>query len=311
MPKALRTASTLDDAATAMALLRPFHVETLRAGHASALGALATRYGAQWTTELAGTWFGHSKSWDYARGRRDWILTLPELSEALLATGPGGTAVARQLHGLTWEWLRGRITDEVASPSPARRDNALDGLGGPLAAVLTVAAKAGMTTEVEKITDFARLQPHEVIPLLLAALRGASALPVGTRRDGGFVDLARGCAIRLKVLLGRPSRAADDWSVQLPAGGCGCDRCKTLTTFLTDPNRRSFEWRLRKEDRHHIHSRIDTAELPVTHVTRRAGSPYTLVLTKTEALFDVERAAHAKDMANLAWLTAEWATPSA
>ena len=38
-----------------------------------------------------------------------------------------------------------------------------------------------------------------------------------------------------------------------------------------------------------MHSRIDAAELPVTHVTRRQGRPYTLVLAKTDALFAREQ----------------------
>ena len=35
----------------------------------------------------------------------------------------------------------------------------------------------------------------------------------------------------------------------------------------------------------HIHQVIDAHNLPVTHVTRRTGRPFTLVLVETEALF--------------------------
>jgi hypothetical protein len=35
----------------------------------------------------------------------------------------------------------------------------------------------------------------------------------------------------------------------------------------------------------HIHRVIDAHNLPVTHVTRRTGRPFTLVLVKTEVLF--------------------------
>jgi len=41
-------------------------------------------------------------------------------------------------------------------------------------------------------------------------------------------------------------------------------------------------------------------------VTRRQGSPYTLVLTKTEALFAREKNARIRDEADLEWLTAQW-----
>jgi hypothetical protein len=310
LPKALRTASALADAAAAMALLEPFHVETLGADHAAALGAVAVRYGGEWARELLRTWFGDGKSWDYARGRRDWALTLPELSQALRATGSPGTDLARQLLALTWEWLRGRVTGEVASRSPSRREQALSELGEPLTALLRAAARLEATHLVDEVTDFVRIQPHEVIPLLLAALRGASTLPDDLRGDRGFADLAKGCAARLRILLDQAPRAASDWSIQLAPGGCACDLCATLTTFLADPRRRAVEWPLRKDDRHHVHSRIDVAELPVTHVTRRTGRPYTLVLTKTEALFDAEREARARDMASLAWLAAEWTAPS-
>jgi hypothetical protein len=59
---------------------------------------------------------------------------------------------------------------------------------------------------------------------------------------------------------------------------------------------------LAKDRRAHVHGTITRYEIPVSHVIRRVGSPYTLVLTKTRALFtrDVaERATWARD---LAWL---------
>jgi hypothetical protein len=85
------------------------------------------------------------------------------------------------------------------------------------------------------------------------------------RGDAGFGGLAADCAARLRTRLARPRRAADDWSVRLPAGGCACDLCGTLGTFCDDKSRRTFEWPLAKDGRHHVHSRIDAAELPVTH----------------------------------------------
>jgi hypothetical protein len=56
-----------------------------------------------------------------------------------------------------------------------------------------------------------------------------------------------------------------------------------------------------------VHDRIDAAELPVTHVTRRQGSsPYTLVLNKTDALFAGEQEARTRDETDLNWLAARW-----
>lgn len=41
-------------------------------------------------------------------------------------------------------------------------------------------------------------------------------------------------------------------------------------------------------------------------MTRRQGRPYTLVLTKTDALFTDERDARATAAADLNWLAARW-----
>jgi hypothetical protein len=76
--------------------------------------------------------------------------------------------------------------------------------------------------------------------------------------------------------------------------------------FCEDKSRRAFEWPLAQQRRQHIHSRIDDAELPVTHTTRRQGRPYTLVLTKTETLFAREQEARIRDETDLDWLAAQW-----
>ena len=89
------------------------------------------------------------------------------------------------------------------------------------------------------------------------------------------------------------------------ASGCACELCDTLRAFLEDKSRRTFEWPLAKQRRQHVHSRIDSAELPVAHVTRRQGRPYTLVLNKTDALFAGEQKARARDETNLEWLARE------
>ncbi len=98
----------------------------------------------------------------------------------------------------------------------------------------------------------------------------------------GLGAVARECGDRLGALARRAPRAADDGSVAWT--GCGCDLCGTLGAFLSCRSRRTLEWPLAKDGRRHVHGRIDTADLPVDHQTRRQGRPYTLVLTKTPVL---------------------------
>jgi hypothetical protein len=47
--------------------------------------------------------------------------------------------------------------------------------------------------------------------------------------------------------------------------------------------------------------------MPVSHLTRRQGRPYTLVLAKTDALFAQEHGIRIRDESDLEWVEAQWA----
>jgi predicted 2-oxoglutarate/Fe(II)-dependent dioxygenase YbiX len=309
--KALRAAGDVADAETAAMLLGPFCVESLTAVHADSFGKVADQYGQQWTARLLQTWFGGDQpAWAYGAGldRPQWMADqLPGLCAGLHATGSAGMVAAQRLFGLAWGWTGNQIGTVLASPSPSYRDKQLTDLGKPLAAVLTAAAAIDADSTRDTACGYIRKQQDAVTALEMSALRAAELPRDGIRRDAGFGDLAADCAARLRVRLARPQRAPGDWSIELPAGGCTCELCDTLRAFLSDTSRRTFEWPLAQQRRQHVHSRIDAAELPVSHVTRRQGRPYTLVLSKTGTLFAREREARIRDQSDLAWLAAKWA----
>jgi hypothetical protein len=298
--KALRTARALDDAKLAEMLLHPFRIESLSPTHMPPLARLAAQHGGHWVDGLLRTWFGDRESWAYAGGqdRSVWLASLPRLCQALHAKGAPGTDTAHRLLDLSWGWLGQSIRQASTTQQPSYRDERLSELGKPLAAVLTAAGQTGAVKLRDRVVEFTRQQKDEVIACMMPALRTVRALPADTRRDSGFDDLTADCVTRLRVRLAHPSRAADDWSIDLP-DGCACDPCGTLGAFLRDRARRTFEWPLAKEGRRHVHSRIDTAELPVRHETRRAGRPYTLILTKSPDLFAREEQARKRDEADL------------
>jgi hypothetical protein len=310
--QALRAAEAVADAETAAMLLRPFRIENLTDADADSLGKVADRYGQRWTADLLRTWFGGEEpGWVYGGGqaRPQWVADwLPGLCEGLHARGSAGAAAAQRLLDLAWEWLGQDIGTGLASSPPSYRDQKLGDLGKPLASVLTAAAAIGAASIRASVSGYIRkLQGEPVTALEMSALRAAAELSRdGARGDAGFGDLAADCAARLRTRLARPQRASGDWSIAVPAGGCTCDLCDTLRVFAEDKSRRTFQWPLAKERRRHVHSRIDAAELPVTHVTRRQGRPYTLVLNKTEALFAREQEARTRDETDLEWLTAQW-----
>jgi hypothetical protein len=76
-----------------------------------------------------------------------------------------------------------------------------------------------------------------------------------------------------------------------------------LASFLADSSNKRFEWPLAKDGRRHIHGRLDANELPVQHETRRSGRPYTLVLRKTEELFERDARERRSWKSDLDWLS--------
>jgi hypothetical protein len=309
--KALRAASVVADPVTATMLLDPFRAESLTTGHVDAFGRLVSGYGQLWTAGLLRTWFGAAQpAWAYAGEpeRQRWVADeLPGLCAGLHAAPGASAAAARQLLDLVWKWAAKDIDTTLASSSPSYRDKALAAVARPLASVLTAAAAMTDAGTRDAVTGHLRQKGDAVTGLEMPALRAAAGLPDnGTHGEAGFADLAADCAARLRARLAQPPRTSGDWSIEPPPGGCSCDLCDTLHAFLGDPNRRTFEWPLAEKRRQHVHSRIEGAELPVSHVTARKGRPYTLVLRKTDALFTDEAEARAKDQKDLEWLTATW-----
>jgi len=304
LESALDVATSLGEPSAAALLLRPFRIESLAPEHATAVAALAARYGEPWTSTVLDGWLGSRQSWAY-RGDADrlgWIQSLPLLCDALRDTGEPGAAAARRLLAASWRWLSDEIRLWVSYSPAKHRAERLDLLSKPLARLLEAAAVIGETALRDAILTALREHGDNVLACLIPALRASTALPEDRQRASGLDMLARDCAERLGEIIGRPPRAEDDWSIPWPPG-CDCDLCGTLREFLTSRSRRSFEWPLAKEKRRHIHTRIDTAELPVRHETRRTGSPYTLVLTKTQELFERERETRHRAVTDLTWLT--------
>jgi predicted 2-oxoglutarate/Fe(II)-dependent dioxygenase YbiX len=309
LASALTVANGLDDDGLATMLLRPFRLERLTPDHASALAVLAERYGDTWMGDLLRDWTG-----DWRRGAHgyypdllQWLPDLPRLCAAL-ATASTGAAIAQAVLEHSWKWLAEQVRPLLSGPSTGSRDKWLADLGRPLADIIAAAAQTGSANVLEEAVKLGDAAGDQVIPLFTAALRAAETLPPGSGHGRGFDELAARCAERIRTSLARPLREPDDWSIEPPAE-CPCELCETLNAFLRDPERHAFEWPLAQAKRAHIHARIEGAELPVRHETRRQGRPYTLVLTKTKALFEREHLARKRNEADLAWLMEIWKVP--
>lgn len=302
LAKALRVARALDEAALASMLLKPFRVEMLARSQATALVLLIDGYGEGWARELLAGWSSQVPPWTPAgRDRLAWVASLPPLCAALHAAGNTGTWTARSLLQDSWRWITETLEQRRGLLPPSRRGDALADLGRPVFAVLDGTSVIAATDIRDEALEILGEESDDLLPCLMSALRAAKAVPDIRRQVAGLDDLARHCAGRLEARLARPPRTDDDWSIELPAG-CSCELCDRLDGFLSDPARRTLDWPLAKEGRSHVHGRVDHAELAVSHLTRRTGRPYTLVLTKTEAIFERELQDRHRDQADLAWV---------
>ncbi|MGH3411428.1 MAG: hypothetical protein ACRDRJ_54345, partial [Streptosporangiaceae bacterium] len=248
-------------------------------------------------------------AYDRGAGQAGWVADwLPGICADLYAAGCGGAA--RRLLELSWDRVRQDADTGLASSSPSYRDKRLGELGKPLTALLTAATAIGAASMMSVISGFLiNLDGDPATALQLATLRAAADADLSAdaaRGQGGLGELAADCTARLRGRLDRPRREAGDWSIMPPAGGCTCELCGTLGDFLAATDRRTLEWPLAKQSRQHVHSRLDGAELPVTHMTKREGRPYILVLSKTDVLFTSEQEARERDETDLKWLANQW-----
>ena len=305
LTNALTIAKLLDHAEIAALLLGPFKIQHLRAIHAEPLASAAETYGPAWTEQLIDTWMRENRHGAdiYLPPGTDWIKHLPDLCHRLHTTNAAGAAAAVTLLNLTWQAVRRSVDGTLKhQKTPSRRTASLAQSGPDLATLLTAAEQAHATATRDAILDHLSELDATATPLLLTTLRELAARPPA-ERSSAFTRIADACSRSLHAELAAAERATDDWSITLP-NECGCALCHDLAAFLNSPNRTTLTWPLAKTDRRHIHSRIDNAELPVTHTTLREGRPHKLVLTKTEALFTGDQNRRATAQAVLIWIEA-------
>jgi hypothetical protein len=294
----LRVAAEVGDAELAAGLVEPLEVERVTPRMAPRCVDLLARYGPTWCWAAFERWTSREGGYGH-KPRATWIASLPELCGPLREAG-GGDAIelARRLARSQWTWVdkRIRLFDSLPS-SAALRD--LVGLSEAVVGVLATAEIAGdrelQTMIVERLSPEQGYPTHGAIAVLRSGLaRGAATLGLGRLHED--------CTHTLNRLLNAPARGPGDWSIAAPLR-CTCELCKRLARFLLASNEQQFDWPLATDRRAHVHQTITHHELPVTHVPRRVGSPYVLVLTKTKALFTREAAERKTRTSDLAWLT--------
>ena len=303
LPSALALAVRLDDTDLAARLLDSFVLKALVPTDGRSVVAAVDLYGSSWLQGRLASWMNqrwHGSS-DGLPTRSEWVEALPTFCDRLLAGGDGDNdgasaevkrATATIIVTAAWKWLDQTIKASSRLVGPSARRTALASLGPPVLALLHACSTIGAAECRTDIMDTACAPEVDLSPLLVATINAAAQLSPPQLAAIDLRSFAEHCASVLRRELARPERAGDDWSIEFDGGNC-CQDCTELAGFLHDSARKQMVWPLAKPRREHTHRRIDETELPVTHQTKREGSPHKLVLTKTAELFtgDVRRRA--------------------
>ena len=286
-------------------LADPFALEALTPISAESVVALAAERGTDWAVDVVGRWIARDREWAPLPHRGDWVVTLPKVVAELSAE----PALVRAVLEPAQRWVLARLRDAAEGPRTSRTRTGLVRQAKPLAALLRAIAAAPDAAGVRAGGEAASMLDDvltecsrpEALDAAVAVVKASRKWRDAEREAARIPWLHEAVTRHLKERLEAPPRSSDDWSIT-PPPGCGCELCATLAGFLSDPSAKRLEWPIKKDHRQHVHQRIDAAELPVTHVTVRVGSPFTLVLTKTADVFaraDRDRTEAAKLLAEL------------
>ncbi len=295
----LHVANAVDDVRLAIALVEPIRIEQMTPKLATRWGDLLVRYGLTWCMQVFERWTSRDERHHDHEPRTSWLVSLPALAAPLCTRG-GEDAVelVRRIARAQWAWLNARLDGWIKPPLSSYSLKTVEKASRPIVGLLAAAALAGdrglQTTIVERLTAERGYPIAGALAVLSAgAPHGGTMLGLG--------PLHEDCTRMLTKLVDTPPRAPGDWSITTKLG-CKCELCARLGQFLRAASEQQFEWPLAKDRRAHVHGTITSYDLPVTHVTRRAGSPHTLVLTKTRTLFTRDATERANWARELSWL---------
>jgi len=302
--RTLRVAEQLQRPDLAGALLAPFTLACVASSTARQLVALLDGYGLEWCRTLLRQWGSNGRDRAVA-ARSSWVKsTLPALCRHLCTgSSPHGITLAQWLAAEQWTWIvekAGGIRTGAMLRQVVRQLIELN------RAILSVIESSGIARHGELHEEILRVlttcAPAYPVRALVDLLETAHDR---FTRDGlsslGMKPLHAHCVRELTTRLAAPARAADDWSIAARVT-CSCTLCASLVRFLRAPDQVRLDWPLAKHHRAHIHEAVDLNDLPVSHVTRRTGRPFTLVLEKTDAVFTRDAAERRSWESDLKWL---------
>ncbi len=298
----------LEHAGLALDLLGPLQPACMPVSAAEDFAGLLTCYGLGWCEDLLAQWRGE-RGWRRAgiEQHRAWIAdALPAFCTACCAAEPQqGRRLAETLLTEQWAWLQQCMCDDLRPERVPARDLAqrVQVFCTALFGLIESGEIVGASTTLQAIDDLlirseVALSPEALVLLLREALKEARR---ARRIHARLRTLLEHAKQLLEQRLARAERATDDWSIAVRLR-CTCSECEVLQQFLAAPEERTRTWPLATQGREHVARTVAHHDLPVTCTTVRKGSPYKLVLEKSQSLFQREVLDRQRWARDLAWL---------
>lgn len=291
----LPVAVGLNDLLIAEKLLDPFVLTDLHPESAPWFAKLLEQHGSPWIQGRLQHW-QKNPHYQSPQTKLTWLAnTLIPLAQALQKTGlADASTVAANILLEHWNELKANLDRQTESLFHRVEQQTWDPWARALRALLETSHLV-QSPHVEQEMIAALTSPAWPLQLALDLLHAVSTGTTESRKC--LSSVYRHCVNMLSSTLEQPERKPDDWSI-VPPKGCN----PTLARFLQSADQKRLEWPLAKEGRQTIHRFIDAHKLPVTHETRRTGRPFTLVLEKTNALFERAKEERSHWENELAWL---------
>ena len=302
----LKVAAKLDDPTVAAMLLRPFGLIGLTSKAMARFGDLLDNHGLDWCRALLRTWESE-KTHEPTDGRLSWLASsaLPAFCRSLCARDSSdGRSLAQRILTEQWAWLLAHSKQLRRYVSEKDRPKELARLCKPILRLIESSLLASQPDLHAQVLEFLTAGvPDLPVQVPLGVLQAAHEhRSAGTLRPLGLKPVHLHCSQDLTTRLNAPARQNDDWSIWTSVR-CPCKLCTTLIRYLRAQDKVRLEWPLAKSARAHIHGIVDSHDLPVTHITRRTGRPFTLIVEKTAAVFERDAVNRQLWQSALQWLT--------
>jgi len=289
----------LDDRSLSARALAAFTIDAVNKSQIKPLIKLGVKHGKSFCEQLVTAWIERQDK-RYRYVPLDWIERLPRFCEQVNELG--GSAWKRVPERL-WHFYFDKLIQEheinSLSAAPTSRladsDHQVNHLVALYRSAQCLPNTKAKTVLLQHVHHKRQIYLEETLVFFLESL---STLEHDAPCLHKLRTLSQLLIDTLGARLAKPPRAPNDWRMSVELD-CKCADCSSLSAFLSSPEQYD-NMPLAKNRRLHLHGKIDYAELPVSHVTLRKGSPYVLQLSKKRVLFKIDKKRRTQDMKLLA-----------